>query len=168
MQVDFIKTHAVQVIHRWNHFFFSFWHWEGTPTPFHPNCKALIGSHAFVSLGNSHQWANHHMYSKKKNKNVGDASNRAHFIYHGKSIFQMKTAHPSLVGVSANRAEDDRKDMKCRWSNRRGGQARQQLGGKTQTEPRRQSQEQGRKETRRCRGSARGDVPGEGEQGRAS
>lgn len=28
--------------------------------------------------------------------------------------FQMKTAHPSLVSVSANRAEDDRRDMKCR------------------------------------------------------
>lgn len=79
----------------------------------------------------------------------------------------METAHPSLVSVSANRAEDDRKDMKCRWSNRRGRQARQQWGGKTQTEPTRQSQERGRKETRRCRGSARGDVPGEGEQGRA-
>lgn len=82
--------------------------------------------------------------------------------------FQTKSTHPSLVSLSANRAEDDRRDMKCRWSNRRGGQARQQQGGKTQTEPKSQSQDRGRKETRRCRGSARGDVPREREQGRAS
>lgn len=150
--------------------FFSLWHQERTPTLFHPDCKALMGSHALSAWETATNeliitcvWWKH---MKKKWQTL--VTMLFLFIMAKILAFQTKTTHPSLVSMSANRAEDDRRDMKCRWSNRRGGQARQQQGGKTQTEPKGQSQDRGRKETRRCRGSARGDVPGEGEQGRAS
>lgn len=167
MQV--IKTLTACVIHWYSHFLLTLAPGENSNS-LPSRLQSSDGLTCFVSLGNSHQWANHHMCLMKTHEKKWQTLVTMLFLFIMAKIlaFQTKTTHPSLVSMSANRAEDDRRDMKCRWSNRRGGQARQQQGGKTQTEPKGQSQDRGRKETRRCRGSARGDVPGEGEQGRAS
>lgn len=131
MQV--IKTLPVCVIHWWSHFLLTLAPGENSNS-LPSRLQSSDGLTCFVSLGNSHQWANHHMCLMKthEKKKMADAGNHALSIYYGKNISFSNKNHTSLI------SQHERKQSR-RWQKRREMQMKQQTRRTSETAARREN-----------------------------
>lgn len=113
--------------------FFSLWHQERTPTLFHPNCKALMGSHALSAWETAtNELIITCVWWKHMKKKMADTGNHALSIYYGKNISFSNKNHTSLI------SQHERKQSR-RWQKRHEMQMKQQTRRTSETAARREN-----------------------------